>query len=171
MKKGRNNLLPLLVIPTPVKRLSIFALLLFTLVSIGAAAQSSLNAKPDNIVGIYQGVQEGYKFKTRISRLTNGTYRAQVIWMEHDRDEQGHKLLDEKNPNKDLRTTPADCIVLIDGLRYDEKKHYWADAKIYDPLRGIKANVRCWFDEQGKLRVRGSLLGISETVVWTRIKE
>ncbi|MBR1849884.1 MAG: DUF2147 domain-containing protein [Bacteroidales bacterium] len=133
-------------------------------------AQVAKNNSADNIVGTYEGVQEGYKFRAKIEKSAPSTYRAQVIWMEHDRDANGHKLLDSKNPDKALRSTPCDRIELISGLTYDAKKQHWSGAKIYDPLRGIRANVRCWFQNESELHLRGSLLGISETVVWKKIK-
>ena len=146
-------------------------LLVFTIFCIpGAIAQNALNNSADNIVGIYEGVQDGYKFKAKIVKLTNGTYRAQVFWLEKDRDEQGNKLLDTKNPDKSLRSTPADRVVLFSGLAYDEKHHEWNGTKIYDPLRGIRAKLVVTFADDGRLRLRGSLLGISETVYWKKTK-
>ena len=135
-----------------------------------AVAQNTLNDKADNIVGIYKGKQGDDNFKVKIVKLTNGTYRGQVIWIEHDRDAKGNKLLDTKNPDKSLRTTPADRIVLFSGLKYNEKKHCWNDTKIYDPQRGIRAHLHIEFTTDGRLRVKGSLMGISESVYWTKEK-
>ncbi len=132
-------------------------------------AQSAKNNAADNIVGLYEGVQDGYKFRAKFEKEPSGTYRAQVVWMEKDRDAKGRKLLDEKNPDHSLRKTPCDRIVLIAGLRYDSRKHHWGDTKIYDPLRGIKAKVTCHFENDNTLVVKGSLLGISESVKWRKI--
>ena len=38
-----------------------------------------------------------------------------------------------------------------------------------DPDRGIRANVVVRFTSDGRLSLKGSLLGISETVYWTRL--
>ena len=81
----------------------------------------------------------------------------------------GEKRKDVKNPNKALRDTPCDRIVLMDGLRYIAEKNQWGETKVYDPLRGIRANVVVRFLPDGRLAVKGSLLGISETVYWTRV--
>ena len=131
-----------------------------------AVAQNAFNNRSDNIVGTYEGVQEGYKFKAKIVKLTDGSYRGQVFWMEKDRDEQGNKLLDTKNPDRSLRSTPADRVVLFSGLTYDEKRHEWNGCKIYDPIRGIRAKMVATFTADGQLRIKGSLLGISESVYW-----
>lgn len=147
---------------------TLLVFILFT--SFSTMAQNTLNNSADNIIGTYEGVQDGYKFKAKIVKLTNDTYRAQIFWLEKDRDEQGNKLLDVKNPDKALRSTPADQVVLFSGLAYDEKHHEWNGAKIYDPLRGIRAKLVVTFADDGRLRLKGSLLGISETVYWKKMK-
>ena len=146
--------------------------LLMSLLCVGSiAAQNALNDKADNIVGVYSGKQDNDRFKVKIVKLTNGTYRGQVVWLEHDKDAKGNKLLDTKNPDHSLRSTPADRIILFTGLKYNAKKHRWDDAKIYDPQRGIRANMSAEFTADGKLRVKGSLLGISESVYWQKVEK
>lgn len=145
--------------------------LLLTLLCVSPIiAQNSLNDKADNIIGTYSGKQGDDRFKVKIVKLTDGTYRGQVIWMERDKDEKGNKILDSKNPDKSLRNRPADQIVLFSGLKYNEKKHRWNDTKIYDPQRGMKAHMTAEFAADGRLRIKGSILGISESVYWTKEK-
>ena len=139
-------------------------------ISLPAMAQNPLNGRADNIVGTYAGMQGNDRFRARIVKLTNGTYRAQVVWLEHDRDAKGNKILDTKNPDKALRNRPADQIVLFSGLKYNAKKHRWDDTKIYDPQRGLRAKMTAEFEADGRLRVRGSLLGIGESVYWKKIE-
>ena len=131
-------------------------------------AQNTLNDNADNILGSYSGKQGNDKFKAQIVKLTDGSYRGQVIWLEHDRDAKGNKILDTKNPDKKLRTIPADRIVLFTGLKYDAKKKCWNDTKIYDPQRGLKAKMTAEFTTDGRLKIKGSLLGISESVYWEK---
>ena len=135
-----------------------------------AMAQNTLNNSADNIVGTYTGKQGDDRFRARIVKLANGTYRAQVVWLEHDRDASGNKILDTKNPDKKLRNTPADRIVLFSGLKYNASKQRWDDTKIYDPQRGIRAKLTAWFTADGRLALKGSLWGLSETVYWTRVE-
>lgn len=53
--------------------------LVFTMITfMGATAQNALNNSADNIVGVYQSTQNGEKFKAKIVKLTNGTYRGQI---------------------------------------------------------------------------------------------
>ena len=133
------------------------------------AAQQSLNNQADNIIGTYSGKQGSDKFRAKIVKLTDGTYRGQVIWLENDKDRDGNKILDSKNPDKKLRNKPADRIVLFSGLKYDAKNHQWNGTKIYDPQRGIRANLVVDFTDDGRLRVKGSLFGISESVYWQKM--
>lgn len=145
--------------------------LFLTLSFIGMAfAQNKLNNNADNIIGTYSGKQGSDNFKANITKQTDGNYKCQVIWIEHDRDAAGNKLLDTKNPDKSLRKTPCDRIVLFSDLKYNAKEHRWDDTKIYDPQRGFRAHMRAEFTDNGQLRIRGSLLGISESVYWTKIQ-
>lgn len=150
------------------KRL-ILTLLLFFISSISCLAQTTLNTKSDNIIGEYSGIQGGFEFRARITKNSNNTYKAQIYYIKNDRDANGNKYLDEKNPNKNLRNTPCDRVVLFDGMKYNAEKKQWDGAKIYDPQRGIRANAVISFTESGKLKIKGSLMGISETVYWKKI--
>lgn len=136
----------------------------------GAVAQNTLNNRADAIVGTYSGMQGSDRFRAKITKLDDGTYRAQIIWLEHDRDDKGNKILDKKNPDKSLRNIPADRIVLFSGLRYNVKEHRWDGTKIYDPQRGIRAKMTAEFMADGRLKIKGSLMGISESVYWTQEK-
>ena len=136
----------------------------------GAVAQNTLNNRADAIVGTYSGMQGSDRFRAKITKFDDGTYRAQIIWLEHDRDDKGNKILDKKNPDKSLRSIPADRIVLFSGLRYNVKEHRWDGTKIYDPQRGIRAKMTAEFMADGRLKIKGSLMGISESVYWTREK-
>ena len=153
------------------KRKNILMLLVAMLMCGGFAfAQNPLNNNGDNIVGTYESVQNEDHFKAKIEKLKDGSYRAQVFWIEKDRDANGNKILDTKNPDKSLRKTPADRIVLFSGLKYDAKKREWNGTKIYDPQRGVRAKMTASFAADGRLKITGSVLMISETVYWNKIK-
>ena len=130
-------------------------ILLLTLLCVSPIiAQNTLNDKADNIVGTYSGKQGNDRFKVKIVKLTDGTYRGQVIWIEHDKDAKGNKLKAKQDYT----------------VSYNNKTHCWNDTKIYDPQRGIKANMTAEFSSDGRLRIKGSLFGISESVYWTKEK-
>lgn len=135
---------------------------------LAATVLSAQNDKADNIIGTYSAVNGSDPYRVRVSKSADGTYLAQIIWVKDKYDKDGNVYLDTKNPDKSLRNTPCDQIVLIKGLKYDAARQRWGETKVYDPKRGIKANVVVTFDGPKTLKVRGSLLGISETEVWHR---
>jgi len=141
------------------------------LIGIVALAQNTKNNSADSIVGRYESVQGSDAYKVQVTRNANGSYRAQLFWVSDDKDPKtGGKRLDPKNPDKALRGVACDKIVLFDGLTYDATKKNWSGTKIYDPQRGIRANVTCTFGSDGRLGLKGTVLGISETAYWTPIQ-
>lgn len=135
---------------------------------LGAGAQSAKNSTADSILGNYSSVQNGEPFKVKISKNPNGTYKAQIYWIQDEIDPKtGKTKLDSKNPDKALRNTPSSKVVLFDGLKYDAAKKQWGDTKIYDPQRGIKATVTGSFQADGRLMLKGTIMGIGEKVYWT----
>lgn len=136
-----------------------------------AHAQNPLNAKAESIVGNYDVKHGGFQSKVRISKASDGSYMAQIYWVENPNDPAtGKKILDERNPDKSLRNVPCDQIVLVRGLKYNAKKECWDGGKIYDPTRGINANASAEFAPDGRLKIRGSLMGFGETVYWDKAK-
>ena len=136
-----------------------------------ASAQSAKNSAADNIIGKYESVQGTDAYKVEVTKNADGTYKAQIYWMKDPIDPRtGKKALDVKNPDKSLRNRPCDQIVLIQNLKYIPAKKVWGDAKIYDPQRGIKANVTAQFLQDGRLSLKATVLGIGETVYWTPVE-
>lgn len=135
-----------------------------------AFAQNALNNAADNILGKYESVQGGDRFRAEISKRADGTYHCQIYWIENPIDAKtGKKALDVKNPDKSLRSVPCDEVVLFHGLKYNAAKKQWDGTKIYDPQRGIRANVTVKFLEDGRLCLRGTILGIGEKAYWTKL--
>ena len=129
------------------------------------------NSVADSIIGEYIAEHQGEVSKVRISKEDDGTYTAQVIWVKNRTDKDGSVRLDEKNPDKSLRNVPYSQVVLIEALKYDPDKKSWGNAKIYDPSRGLKANVTAVFLPDGRLKLRGSVLGIGESIYWAPVTE
>lgn len=129
-----------------------------------------LNDKADNIVGEYLTDRGGSKSKVRITKNADGTYNAQVFWVEKPFDAQGNKRKDVKNPDKNMRNVDIDKVVLVKGLKYDADDKEWGGAKIYDPTKGMRVNATAEFVEPNKLKLRATILGIGKTLYWTKIK-
>jgi len=148
-------------------------LLTLTLFLMGTAAllAQGLNDKADNILGNWLATRGGEVSKVKVSRSADGTYMAQVYWVEVDKDKNGNKKLDRKNPDKSLRNTPCDQIVLIRGLKYNAEKKQWDGTEVYDPTKGIRAKCIVRFEDDGRLRIKGSILGISQSAYWEKLSE
>jgi uncharacterized protein (DUF2147 family) len=129
-----------------------------------------INDKADNIVGEYLTDRGGSKSKVRVTKNVDGTYDAQVFWVEKPLDAKGNKRKDVKNPDKNLRNVDIDQVVVVKGLKYDANDKVWGDTKIYDPSKGIRVNVTAEFESSEKLKLRGTILGIGTTIYWTKIK-
>lgn len=136
-----------------------------------ASAQYASNNNPDSIVGEYLTDRGGSKSKVRVTKNADGTYDAQVFWVENPYDKEGKKRKDEKNPDKALRNVDVDKIVIVKGLKYEADKKRWGGTKIYDPTKGLKVNATAEFETADKLKLRGTILGVGVTLYWTRIKE
>lgn len=126
------------------------------------------NDKADNILGVYNAGVGKDAYKVKFEKMPDATYKASICWLADLYDANGKVYTDTKNPDKSLRGTPMDKVVLISGLKYNAEKQRWDGAKIYDPERGIKVNVTLSFENAKKLNVRGTVMGIGETVVWTK---
>ena len=136
------------------------------------AFAQNFNDKADNIVGEYLTDRGGSKSKVRISKNADGSYDAQVFWVENPYEADGKtKRKDVKNPDKSLRNVPVDQIVLVKGLKYDAESKSWGGAKIYDPTKGLKVNATAEFETADKLKLRGTILGMGVTLYWVRIKK
>ena len=147
--------------------ISILCALVFAMPSFA----QGINDKADNIVGEYLTDRGGSKSKVRITKNAQGTYDAQVFWVENPLGKDGKKRKDVKNPDKSLRNVDIDQVVIVKGLIYDAKKKQWGGTKIYDPTKGIRVNATAEFETADKLKLRGTILGVGVTLYWTRIKE
>ena len=134
-------------------------------VSLSAVAQ---NDKADNILGTYLAGKGNDAYKVQITKLSDGSYKGTVCWVANLYGPDGKAYTDTKNPNKALRDTPMDKVVLFTGLKYDAKKQQWSDTKIYDPNRGISVKMTAKFEGAKTLVVRGTVLGIGESVSWAK---
>ena len=144
-------------------------LMILCALTLTPAVAQGLNDNGDNILGEYLTDRGGTKSKVRVTKNSDGTYNAQVFWVEKLYDEDGNKRKDVKNPDKSLRDVYVDEIILVKGLKYIAEDKEWGDAKIYDPTMGLKVNATAEFVEPNKLKLRGTILGIGKTLYWKKI--
>ena len=108
---------------------AIMMMLMVLCCSMGSMAQSAA----DKIIGTYKAVQEGRESKVKFSKYGDG-YRGQIIWLKNNKNSDGSIKTDVKNPDKAKRNVPADKIVIIDKVTYEDG--IWQNGKIYDPTSG-----------------------------------
>ncbi len=130
----------------------------------------SINKNGDEIIGEYLTDRGGSKSKVRITKAANGTYDAQLFWVEKPLDKNGNKRKDVKNPDKKLRNVDIDKVVVIKGLKFDKAAGEWNGTKIYDPSKGWNVDVEAEFVDAKKLKLFGNIWGIGTTIYWTKIK-
>lgn len=94
-----------------------FVFMMLTLV----LAVSGAFAQADKVVGTYKAVRNGVTSKVKVFKYQDG-YRAQVIWVDNLKMEDGTNRLDVKNPDPAKRKVQADQIVLIDKVTYKNEK-------------------------------------------------
>lgn len=131
------------------------------------ATSAMADSAADKIVGNYTTVRNGVNSKVKIFKLSNGTYRAQVTWVDNLKKADGTIRTDEKNKDKSKRGVRADQIVLIESIGYNAKDNCWEGGQVYDPTNGKTYRVKCFF-EGNKLNVRGYLGPFHETSVWNK---
>lgn len=144
--------------------------LLCSMLFVAPSFSQSMNSKGDNIIGEYLYVKKEGNSKIRITKAQDGTYTAQVFWIEKEFDKNGNKRKDTKNPNKSLRNVDLDKVVLIKKLKYNSRKKEWGDAEIYDPSSGKIYDVDIEFKDAKTLEVYGNIWGIGKTVYWKKLK-
>jgi len=128
-------------------------------------------AAADNIIGKYFIDNDGQTSNVKCCKAKDGTYFFQMYDMPLMYDKDGKVQLDVHNPNKALRSKPANEIVIIWDLKYDAEDKRWEDGTIYDPRNGITATATVDFVDGGSyIRVRGSVMGIGKNVYWKVVK-
>ena len=100
---------------------TLFLLVTMLMFSLGSHAQA------DKIIGVYKTVRNGVNSKVRVTKKGNA-YQAQVIWVDNLHNPDGTIKRDDKNPDASKRNTPADQIILIESVTYNDGK--WEKGRI-----------------------------------------
>ena len=141
------------------------------LMTFAANAQNALNSKADSILGDYECFEEGNESRMHITKNVDGSFTGTLFWLKDDLDPKtGDCWKDYRNPDKSLRSRYVHDIPLVVGLKYNAEKKQWDKGKIYDPNRGIKANCTAQFSQNGDLVIKGTVLGIGESITWKKMK-
>lgn len=148
------------------KKFLLMLLACFMAVSMPTMAQNAA----DKILGEYTCVRNGVNSKVKIVKNSNGTYRAQVTWVDNLKMPDGSIRTDVKNPDKAKRNVRADQIVLIESIAYNDGK--WTNGRIYDPTSGKSYKLTVTFKDDKTLKLRGyiGVEALGETMLWKKVK-
>lgn len=146
------------------KLLAITGLILCSLFSIGQNNQNAIlgrwiTQKGDCIVEVYKQLNQ---------------FKAKVVWV----NDKGSKTsaaewVDEKNPNKALRSRKIIGIEVLRNLKYNADDNEWQDGLIYDATSGKEWDSVVWLTKDNLLKVKGYFLVkfLSETHTFKRVND
>lgn len=120
------------------------------------------------ITGVW--VTRGYSSKVEISPCSANpnTLCGQVVWLWEAFDEQGHPMLDRKNPKKEFRSRPLIGIVILSD--FQETSGVWTGGTIYNPEDGRTYRATLQLLPGDRLQVRGCVMFICQKQIWLRQK-
>ena len=133
-----------------------------------AICSSSIFAQNSNdILGIWLNEEEDAKIEVFIE---DGKFFGKITWLLNAKHENGEWMLDEKNPDENLRSRKKLGMTVMHNLVWDEDDREWNDGKIYDAREGDTYSLFARVDGDTILNLRGyigfSLFG--KTTSWTR---
>ncbi len=118
---------------------------------------------------------EGYWFnsektsKIQVYKTTSGHYAGKIVWLKEPNDENGVPKVDNKNPDKSLRSRALMNLVILRALASKGNNKY-DSGTIYDPKSGNTYSCKAEITGPNTMKMRG-FIGISlvgRTEVWTR---
>ncbi len=121
-----------------------------------------------------QGVEGKWKLSdgTAIVEVykSGDVYNGKIVWLKNPTEADGTLAIDDKNPDKNLRSRKLIGLNMLSGLKKNDKGY--SDGSIYDPGNGKTYN--CSMKVEGDvLKVRGSLDKrgfFGRTMDWHRVK-
>ena len=135
----------------------------------------SFAVSSSDIVGIYEFLNPDTEEKAivKIYELADEVYNARVIWAENIYDENGLIRLDKRNPNKSLRNTPANRILLISDLKFNEEEERWESDYFYHPIWGKVFDVHIFIESAERIAVHAfwKRPSLGKTIFWDRVED
>ncbi|HNT52019.1 MAG TPA: DUF2147 domain-containing protein [Candidatus Syntrophosphaera sp.] len=127
----------------------------------------ALWAESYNIEGQWYNAEKTSKIQ--IYKTTSGSFAGKIVWLKEPNNEAGKPKVDDKNPDKDLRSRPLLNLVIVKGLTAKGNNKF-DNGTIYDPKSGNTYSSKAELTGPNTMKLRG-FIGISlvgRTEVWTR---
>jgi uncharacterized protein (DUF2147 family) len=145
---------------------TIAGIFLVSIISLNAISQGS----GDAIVGKWMTIEGNLRVEVY---KQNDDFKAKVIWFKDtdDKSRPMNERMDEKNPDKALRSRKWIGMEVLINLRYYPDDDDWDNGKIYDPNTGRQWSSEAWMTKDNQLKVTGYWLFkfISQTKTFIRI--
>ncbi|MEO6456267.1 MAG: DUF2147 domain-containing protein [Ginsengibacter sp.] len=148
----------------PVKKTCFLLFLVFGVV--GIKAQNNADA----ILGKWITIQNNLKVEIY---KQNNIYKAKILWFK-DTDDKSQPMelrVDNKNPDKSLRSRKWIGMEVLRGLKYNTEDKEWEDGKIYVAKNGKEWDSVAWITKDNCLKVKGYWLFkfLSQTLAFKRV--
>ena len=102
----------------------------------------------------------------------NGKIYGKIVWLEDNKNKDGSSpRLDYNNPEPELQKRKLLGVRILKNLRWDADENEWDSGEIYDPKTGKTYSCYAELQKDGKLFLKGYVLGmpfIGKSTLWTR---
>ncbi len=100
-------------------------------------------------------------------------FKAKVAWFNDKGKKPMNEWLDEKNPDKSLRSRKLIGMEVLNKLHYNTEDNVWEDGVIYDASSGKKWDSVVWLTKDNLLKVKGYWLFrfMSETRTFKKVND
>ena len=135
-----------------------------------AIISSNAQNNPDAIIGKWVTLQNNLAVEVY---KQDDSFKAKILWFK-DTDDTSRPMesrLDDKNPDKSLRTRKWIGMEVLRDLRYNAENNEWQDGKVYVAKNGKEWDSVAWMTEDNLLKVKGYWLFkfLCQTLTFKRI--
>lgn len=102
----------------------------------------------------------------------NSKIFGKIVWLENNKNKDGSSpRTDYNNPKTELQKNKLIGTQILKNLRWDADDSEWSKGEIYDPKTGKTYSCYAVLQKDGKLFIKGFVLGMSfigKSTLWTR---
>jgi len=132
-------------------------------------ASAALFSQAGSLVGFW--LTEDKDSQIEIYRSPDNKFSGRIVWLEEPLNDQGRPKVDDKNPDRALRTRSTLGLEILKEFTYDASKQEWAGGTIYDPKSGKTYDAFMRLDGNNTMKLKGFVLGmrfLGRESTWTR---
>jgi uncharacterized protein (DUF2147 family) len=140
-----------------------YLLLIFTLLGSGIIDAQSVDA--EGIIGVWKSSDNSCMIK--IDKMGD-QFHGRIVWLGQSGDEQ--MILDENNPNEQLRKMPLKGTKIITELTFNDQENQWTGGKFYNYKEGAIYNCQISLQSSDRIQILKFASGeqVGKTEIWNR---